>query len=94
MRSPLYSWGDRYLVDPEGPPTVFVHRDCGEPLDLVMRCAAGHELTDTRQAAGREVVVPEGVRVGRGHRPWTVPGSSPRTIGTRTVLPHSVHEPS
>jgi DNA-binding HxlR family transcriptional regulator len=49
----LQQWGDAYLVDPEGPPTVFVQRDCGEPLDLIMRCAAGHELSDSRQAAGR-----------------------------------------
>ena len=29
-----------------------------------------------------------------GVRPGTCPGSSPFTIGTRTALPHSVHEPS
>jgi DNA-binding HxlR family transcriptional regulator len=49
----LQAWGDRYLADPEGPPIEFVHRDCGEPLHLVMRCEAGHELERTRDAGGR-----------------------------------------
>jgi hypothetical protein len=29
-----------------------------------------------------------------GYRTGTSPGFSPLTIGTRTALPHSVHEPS
>ena len=49
----LQSWGDRYLADPEGPPIQFVHRDCGEPLHLVMRSEAGHELERSRDAGGR-----------------------------------------
>ncbi len=49
----LQSWGDRYLADPEGPPIQFVHRDCSEPLHLVMRCEAGHELERSRDAGGR-----------------------------------------
>ena len=49
----LQAWGDRYLADPEGPPIQFVHRDCGEPLHLVMRCEAGHELERSRDAGGR-----------------------------------------
>lgn len=49
----LQAWGDRYLADPEGPPIQFVHRDCAEPLHLVMRCEAGHELERTRDAGGR-----------------------------------------
>jgi DNA-binding HxlR family transcriptional regulator len=49
----LQAWGDRYLADPEGPPIQFVHRDCGEPLRLVMRCDAGHELERSRDAGGR-----------------------------------------
>ncbi len=48
----LQQWGNRYLVDPEGPPYVFVHRHCGEPVELVMRCADGHEITNTREVAG------------------------------------------
>jgi len=49
----LQAWGDRYLADPEGPPLQFVHRDCGEPLRLVMRCDAGHDLERSRDAGGR-----------------------------------------
>ena len=49
----LQAWGNRYLADPEGPPVEFVHRDCGERLDLVMRCDAGHELERTRDVGGR-----------------------------------------
>lgn len=48
----LQQWGNQYLVDPEGPPVRFVHRDCGEPVELVARCAAGHEIVNTRQIAG------------------------------------------
>ena len=49
----LQAWGNRYLADPEGPPVEFVHRDCGERLDLVMRCDAGHELERSRDVGGR-----------------------------------------
>lgn len=46
-------WGNRHLGDADGPPVVFAHRDCGEPVGLVLRCAAGHEVTDNRRVAGR-----------------------------------------
>ena len=49
----LQAWGDRYLADPEGPPIEFVHRGCDEPLHLVMRCEAGHELERSRDVGGR-----------------------------------------
>ncbi len=49
----MAAWGDRYLADDAGPPFEFVHRDCGEPLDLVLRCAAGHELDSSRAVSGR-----------------------------------------
>jgi DNA-binding HxlR family transcriptional regulator len=49
----LQAWGNRYLADPEGPPVEFVHRDCGEPLHLVMRCEADHELDRSRDVGGR-----------------------------------------
>jgi DNA-binding HxlR family transcriptional regulator len=49
----LQQWGARYLSDPEGPPIEFVHRDCGAPVELVMRCSAGHELARARDVAGR-----------------------------------------
>jgi DNA-binding HxlR family transcriptional regulator len=49
----LQEWGDAYLADPCGPAQEFIHRDCGERLDLVLRCRAGHELTANRQVSGR-----------------------------------------
>ncbi len=49
----LQQWGDAYLGDPEGPPAVFVHRGCDEPVDLVLRCRAGHEVSRTRDVVGR-----------------------------------------
>ncbi len=56
----LQAWGNEYLADPEGPPIEFTHRDCGEPVDLVVRCAAGHEVSSTREVSGR---------IGPGARP-------------------------
>lgn len=44
----LREWGDRYLADPGGPPVVMRHRDCGEEVGLVLRCASGHELDSPR----------------------------------------------
>ncbi len=49
----LQQWGDAYLGDPEGPPAVFVHRGCDEPVDLVLRCRAGHEVSRSRDVVGR-----------------------------------------
>lgn len=37
-------WGDRYLADPDGPPVLTRHRDCGEEVHVVLRCEAGHEV--------------------------------------------------
>jgi DNA-binding HxlR family transcriptional regulator len=58
----LREWGDRYLADPEGPPLLTVHRDCGAPVGLVLRCAAGHQVDSARD------VLPE---PGPGARPRT-----------------------
>ncbi len=50
----LLRWGDRYLVQPTGGPSVeLTHRDCGEPVHLVLRCRGGHELTSAREVAPR-----------------------------------------
>ena len=49
----LQEWGNRYLADPAGPPIEFAHRDCGEPVRLVVRCAAGHDVDAGRQVVGR-----------------------------------------
>lgn len=39
----LKAWGDTHLVDGT-PPVRVEHRDCGEPVHLVLRCAAGHDV--------------------------------------------------
>jgi DNA-binding HxlR family transcriptional regulator len=44
----LAQWGDRYLADPDGPPVVFTHRDCGELVEPVLHCAGGHPVADPR----------------------------------------------
>ncbi len=46
-------WGARYLAGTEGPAIEFVHRDCDQPLELVLRCADGHEVTSVRRIGGR-----------------------------------------
>jgi len=40
----LMEWGDRWLA-PDGAPVVLTHRDCGEPVHIELRCAAGHEAS-------------------------------------------------
>src|SRR3954469_24716823 len=35
----LMQWGDRWLDD-RGGPVQYLHRDCGEPVTLALRCAA------------------------------------------------------
>ena len=42
-------WGDRYEVDPAGPPVLLRHRDCGEPVHLQLTCRAGHVVESARQ---------------------------------------------
>ena len=44
----LMQWGDRYEVDPDGPPVLLRHRDCGEPVQLQLSCRAGHVLESAR----------------------------------------------
>jgi DNA-binding HxlR family transcriptional regulator len=50
----LMHWGDRYRATPAGPPVTLRHADCGEPLHLELRCAAGHEVAPGR-AVERDV---------------------------------------
>jgi DNA-binding HxlR family transcriptional regulator len=49
----LREWGDRYLADAEGGPLSVVHKDCGEPVTLVARCDAGHEVDKPRDLVPR-----------------------------------------
>lgn len=45
----IADWGDRYLVDPEGPPVEFTHRDCGAPVHSRLECAEGHQVERPRE---------------------------------------------
>ena len=45
----LMEWGDRYEVGPSGPQVLLRHRDCGEPVQLQMTCAAGHVVESARE---------------------------------------------
>jgi DNA-binding HxlR family transcriptional regulator len=49
----MQQWGDRYVAAPGGPPTEFEHRDCGERIELVLRCEGGHQVVSNREVAGR-----------------------------------------
>jgi len=40
----LMQWGDKWL-DERGGPVQLRHRDCGEPVAVEVRCAAGHTVT-------------------------------------------------
>src|SRR5437763_12749176 len=40
----LMQWGDRW-VDDGGGPIELRHRECGEPVAVELRCAAGHAVT-------------------------------------------------
>src|ERR1700761_992569 len=44
----LMRWGDRWLDD-RGGPVQLLHRDCGEPVEVSLRCAAGHELESSSE---------------------------------------------
>jgi DNA-binding HxlR family transcriptional regulator len=39
----LMQWGDRWL-DKRGGPVELRHRECGEPVAVELRCAAGHDV--------------------------------------------------
>lgn len=40
----LMHWGDRWLDD-RGGPVELRHRDCGEEIEIELRCAAGHTVS-------------------------------------------------
>jgi DNA-binding HxlR family transcriptional regulator len=59
----LMRWGDEYLDQPTGGPNLeLTHHGCGEPVDVVLRCRAGHDVASARE------VRPE---PGPGARPLT-----------------------
>jgi DNA-binding HxlR family transcriptional regulator len=34
----LMQWTDRWQADPNGPPVEITHRECGHPVELILRC--------------------------------------------------------
>jgi DNA-binding HxlR family transcriptional regulator len=44
----LLDWGNRYMAGPGGPPIEFRHRECGAVVHTVLRCEAGHDITQPR----------------------------------------------
>jgi DNA-binding HxlR family transcriptional regulator len=45
----MMDWGDKYGVGSAGPQVLLRHRDCGEPVELQLACAAGHVLESARE---------------------------------------------
>lgn len=64
----LLRWGDRYLDQPTGGPSLdLAHVGCGAPVDLALRCRAGHDLGSARDVRprpgpGARVLPPEDPR--------------------------------
>jgi DNA-binding HxlR family transcriptional regulator len=48
----LMQWGDRWLDD-RGGPVELLHRGCGEPVAVSLRCAAGHDVRTSEIDAAR-----------------------------------------
>ncbi|WP_431231379.1 winged helix-turn-helix transcriptional regulator [Mycolicibacterium psychrotolerans] len=53
----LMHWGDKWEADAAGPPVEVVHRECGHPVELVLRCHDDHALltahdTEPRRGPG------------------------------------------
>src|SRR5215469_203226 len=44
----LMEWGDKHALGAAGPQVLLRHRDCGEPVELRLTCAAGHPLGSAR----------------------------------------------
>lgn len=65
----LMQWGDRWRAGPGGPPVEVLHRDCGAPVHVELRCDAGHGHLTARDTAPR----PTAGAIARGPR-----GRSPR----------------
>lgn len=49
----LLDWGDHYLADPDGPPVLLEHRDCGQRVRVELSCDAGHQLAGAREVVPR-----------------------------------------
>jgi DNA-binding HxlR family transcriptional regulator len=45
----LMQWGDRWEAGPQGGPLVTRHRDCGEPVNVELRCAHDHRIFEAEE---------------------------------------------
>jgi DNA-binding HxlR family transcriptional regulator len=45
----LLQWGDRWLVDMDGPSVTLQHKECGAQVEVAVRCAEGHQLASARE---------------------------------------------
>jgi DNA-binding HxlR family transcriptional regulator len=52
----LLQWGDRYLVDEDGPPIEVRHRDCGHPVRAEVVCSGCGAALTSRDTRGRRPV--------------------------------------
>ncbi|OMC41111.1 helix-turn-helix domain-containing protein [Mycobacterium sp. IS-1264] len=45
----LMQWGDRWQADADGPPVQILHRDCGHPVEAILRCPHDDTLLSARE---------------------------------------------
>jgi DNA-binding HxlR family transcriptional regulator len=66
----LMQWGDRYLAGPSGGPLVLAHDGCGSPVEVTVRCGAGHDvaLPEIGISPSPSAVPSATGRTGAGHR--------------------------
>lgn len=44
----LMQWGGRWQAGPEGPPVQVLHRDCGHPVEAILRCSHDNIIVTAR----------------------------------------------
>jgi DNA-binding HxlR family transcriptional regulator len=49
----LMQWGDRWEAGPHGPPVQIIHRACGHPIELILRCPHDHSALTARDTEPR-----------------------------------------
>jgi DNA-binding HxlR family transcriptional regulator len=49
----LMQWGDRWGERPDGAPLQLTHRDCGQAVEVQLRCAADHGPLSVRDVQAR-----------------------------------------
>jgi DNA-binding HxlR family transcriptional regulator len=49
----LMQWGDRWKADPAGPPVEITHRECGNVVELALRCSHDHVALTARDVRPR-----------------------------------------